>query len=129
MYDRLSCCLPGFVSYLTGCPPEKLYKTETYGTTHKTVFGKRAKKLIEEEELQKVVGPDAKCCSHECLRLWKGELGLGVAEAIIRTEVMAYASMRETGRQQHFMIKLKECAVPVIETASNGSGKHITGTS
>ena len=75
----------------------------------------------------KVVAPDARCCSNGCLKAWKVELGQSLAEAVIRTELGAFGAMREAGRQQHFMMKLKECSIPVIETASDGSGNYITG--
>lgn len=109
------------------CLSEKLYRTDLYGASHETIHGKRAKEIIKEPAIQKLLGPEAKCCGKGCLGKWKEELGEVLAEAIIRTELRAYGSMREDGRQVHFLTKLKGMARPKLEQSARRAGKVVTG--
>ena len=83
--------------------------------------------MTSEKYIQEVLSPDARCCSRQCLRQWKETLGPKLSEAAVRTELQVYGSMREDGRQVHFLTKMKTMAQPTLETSSTGSEKHITG--
>lgn len=107
---------------------EKLYRTDLYGAANKTVVGRRAEQLIKPETVEAIMAPEAQCCKRwACLSRWKEALGKELAEAVITTELHAYGSMSEAGRQQHFITKLKAMAVAEVSTLADGTGKHIMG--
>lgn len=117
--------LPAFVSNNVA---EKLYRTDLYGASNKIVVGRRAEQLVKPEAIAAIMDPKVQCCKRSgCLARWKAALGVELAEAVITTELYGYASMSETGRQQHFITKLKAMAVAQVATLTDGRGKHIVG--